>query len=94
MNIKLNAMQQAILTDYENGLYKVYADVGRIPEGFNFGGDPLIIFILSELADPDEDTEFLDVDEGCNRIERVKDDLDVCLLALQKIKEVMIPLIN
>jgi len=74
-------MQIAVLQDYANGDFGYLISAGEIPDVKDLG-DSLLSFILIELSDS-EDCE--NTEQGVSRLNKGKDELDVALLALEKL---------
>lgn len=81
--MKLNDMHRAVLRDYADGDFAYLVEQDSINE-IDQLDDTLLIFILVELSS-EEDCESLS--EGISRITRVRDDLDVCLIALEHLQQ-------
>lgn len=81
--MKLNDMQRAVLRDYDNGEFVYLSQQDSIFET-DILGDGLLEFILIELSSK-EDCESLE--DGVSRITRARDDLDVCLVALEHLQQ-------
>lgn len=80
--MKINDMHRAVLQDYANGAFAhlTKQDTVNLPHELD---DDLLIFILMELS-TDEGCDSLE--EGIHRIERARDDLDVCLTVLKHLQ--------
>lgn len=81
--MKLNDMQRAVLRDYDNGEFAYLSQQDSILET-DIQGDGLLEFILAELSSK-EGCESLE--DGVSRITQARDDLDVCLIALQHLQQ-------
>lgn len=80
--MKINDMHRAVLQDYADGAFAhlTKQDTVNLPDELD---DDLLTFILMELS-TDEGCDSLQ--EGIHRIERARDDLDVCLTALKHLQ--------
>lgn len=81
--MKLNDMHRAVLRDYADGDFAYLAEQEFITEVDQLG-DTLLTFILIELS-VEEDCESLE--DGISRMTRARDDLDICLIALDQLQQ-------
>ena len=79
----LNVFQKAVLEDYSNGDYADMGDDGVI-ENVHDLGDTLLTFLMIELSSGEDCTT---VEDANLRLNTARDDLDVALLAMQKLAE-------
>jgi hypothetical protein len=86
--MNVNDYQRAVLRDYSDGDFSYLAEQQEISEeDINGLGDSLLKFILVELSN-EKDCE--DLETAFSRTQRAKDDLDVCLVALQKLHDAIV----